>query len=111
MSENNGSYHNGTGRFIQGNPGKPKGAASNASALVKAAIQKFLEDNIEEVQKSFDTLKPLEKLQFITNILPYVVPKLTSIDASHSGGVNQSITVRWDKTLLPKSTIELPLQE
>ncbi len=108
---NNRPYTGDGGKFAVGNPGKPKGAASNSSAKVKAAIQKFLEANIDEVQKSFDTLKPLEKLQFIANILPYAVPKLQSTSSEHSGEVNQQITVRWDKSLLPTSITELPPQE
>lgn len=90
-SENNGEIRDHKGKFLPGNPGKPKGAASNSSARVKDAILQFLDRNIDAVQDSFDSLKPIEKLQFITAIIPYAVPKLQNIQSEieqkteHSG--------------------------
>lgn len=79
------------GRFAVGNPGKPPGAATNASKKVKEAIYNFLSDNIDSIQESFDSLKPKEKLQFISELIPYAMPRLQSIQAEidqkteHSG--------------------------
>jgi hypothetical protein len=101
MSENNGNIRDEIGRFTNGNPGKPKGAASNASAKVKNAISKFLEDNIEKVQESFDTLKPIEKLQFIANILPYAVPKMSSIQSENETNLKGVIKIEWGEPDLP----------
>lgn len=97
MAEINGdeSGRDDKGRFTFGNPGKPKGAASNASAKVKAAVVDFLERNTENIQETFDKLKPVDKMRFIADILPYATPKLSSIEAdsniNHSGG----ITISW----------------
>lgn len=97
-TESNGS--NGrdiNGRFAVGNPGKPKGAATNASIKVKEAIYNFLSDNIESIQESYDSLKPKEKLQFITELIPYAMPRLQSIHSEvdqkteHSGGIEIKI--------------------
>ncbi len=81
--------------FKPGQSGNPNRGPNKISAKVKESLVKFLEDNIDAVQESFDKLKPLEKLQFVANILPYVVPKLSSIDSDsnvkHSGG----ISIRW----------------
>ncbi|HEY3405420.1 MAG TPA: hypothetical protein VGK59_18685, partial [Ohtaekwangia sp.] len=79
-AENNGnnSGRDEKGRFGAGNPGKPKGAASNASAKVKQAVVDFLERNTENIQETFDKLKPADKLKFIADILPYATPKLSS---------------------------------
>jgi hypothetical protein len=72
--------------FQPGQSGNPHRGPSKVSTKVKESLVKFLEDNIDAVQESFDKLKPLEKLQFVANILPYVVPKL-------SGGIN----IRWSE--------------
>lgn len=96
-TENNGDIRDTRGRFGPGNMGKPKGSASNASARVKTAIQKFLEDNIDQVQDSFDKLKPIEKLQFIANILPYAVPKLSSVQTENETHINGGITISWEE--------------
>ena len=83
--------------FKPGQSGNPNRGPSKVSTKVKEALVKFLEDNIDAVQESFDKLKPLEKLQFVANILPYVVPKLSAIESEanvkHSGGIN----IRWSE--------------
>ena len=83
--------------FKPGQSGNLNRGPSKVSTKVKEALVKFLEDNIDAVQESFDKLKPLEKLQFVANILPYVVPKLSAIESEanvkHSGGIN----IRWSE--------------
>lgn len=98
-SENNGnnSGRDDKGRFGIGNPGKPKGAASNASAKVKAAVIDFLERNTENIQESFDKLKPADKLRFISDILPYATPKLSSIQSENETNISGGITISWQE--------------
>lgn len=98
-SENNGenSGRDDKGRFGVGNPGKPKGAASNASAKVKAAVVDFLERNTENIQESFDKLKPSDKLRFIADILPYATPKLSSIQSENETNISGGITISWQE--------------
>ena len=94
MAENNGEIrHN--GRFAPGNPGKPKGAVTKVSVKVKESIFKFLEKNTEDIQDSYDKLKPAEKLRFIADIIPYAVPKLSSVQTEIQG----EIVGKWEVTL------------
>ena len=83
--------------FQPGVSGNPNRGPNKISTKVRQSLVKFLEDNIDAVQESFDKLKPIEKLQFVANILPYVVPKLSSIESEanvkHSGGIN----IRWSE--------------
>lgn len=103
MPENNGDYRDEKGKFAKGNPGKPRGAASNASAKVKEAIVNFLENNVDKIQDSFDKLKDREKLQFIADILPYATPKLSSIQSENDTNVSGSILISWEDPKLPDS--------
>jgi hypothetical protein len=105
MPENNGdnSVRDEKGRFGTGNPGKPKGAVSNASAKVKQAVVDFLERNTENIQESFDKLKPAEKLRFISDILPYATPKLSSIQSENETNVSGGITISWKDPELPNT--------
>lgn len=98
-SENSGenTVRDDNGRFKAGNPGKPKGAASNASAKVKQAVVDFLERNTENIQESFDKLKPAEKLRFIADILPYATPKLSSVQSENETNVTGGITISWQE--------------
>lgn len=99
MPDNNGdnSARDDKGRFGVGNPGKPKGAASNASAKVKQAVVDFLERNTENIQESFDKLKPAEKLRFISDILSYATPKLSSIQSENETNLSGGITITWEE--------------
>lgn len=89
MAENNGEYRGDNGKFKEGNPGKPKGAVTKVSLRVRESLVKFMEDNIDSIQESFDELSAKEKLEFISGILSYAVPKLsaTQVETEHSGGI------------------------
>lgn len=104
-SENNGDYtgRDDKGRFGVGNPGKPKGAASNASAKVKNAVIDFLERNTENIQETFDKLKPHEKMRFISDILSYATPKLSSVQSENETNIKGGITIRWEDPDLPNT--------
>ena len=102
-SENNGDIRDEQGRFGKGNPGKPKGAVSNSSAKVKAAIVEFLERNTEKIQDDFDKMKPRERLQFVADILPYATPKLQSIQSDNQTNITGGITISWQDPELPNT--------
>lgn len=110
MPETNGQYRSENGRFDKGNPGKPQGAVTKVSVKVKEAIVHFVENNVEKIQESFDQLEPAQKLRFISEILQYTVPKLQAVESNIKGDVHQSITVTFDKSLIPTSNIESPPQ-
>lgn len=94
MAENIGEIRNEDGTFGRGNPGKPKGAVTKVSVKVRESIVNFLENNVDAIQASFDTLKPREKLEFISSILPYAAPKLSSTQIE--GEVNAGLTIRFE---------------
>ena len=93
-SEEYGLERDTKGKFKPGNKVASNRGANKVSIKVKESIVNFLEMNIDAVQESFDTLKPKEKLDFISSILPYAAPKLSSqtVENEHSGG----ITIRFE---------------
>lgn len=91
------------GRFGAGNPGKPKGAIMKTSSKVKEAVVAFLEKNTENIQETFDLLKPAEKMKFIADILPYATPKLQSIQSENETNVTGGITISWQDPPLPNT--------
>lgn len=90
-------------RFKPGNKAASNRGPNRVSLKVKESIVNFLEDNIDKIQDSFDSLKPKEKLEFISSILPYAAPKLSSVEVDqkteHSGG----ISISWEDPKLPDS--------
>ena len=95
MAENIGEDRDEQGRFGKGNPGKPMGAVTKVSVKERESIVNFLEKNVDAIQQSFDTLKPKEKLEFISGILQYAAPKLSATQVE--GEVNAGITIRYEK--------------
>jgi hypothetical protein len=97
QSEENGIGRNGDGTFTHGNKLASHRGQNKISIKVKASLVLFLENNIDKVQESFDSLKPIEKLQFITAILPYAVPRMANLqqeidqNIDHSGGIEIKI--------------------
>lgn len=98
LTETNGINRNPDGTFGVGNPGKPKGAVVKVSVKVREAIVKFLEDNIDQVQSDFKALKsPRERLQFISDILPYAAPKLSAVQTEIQGDISHKIEITWNE--------------
>lgn len=88
-------------RKINGKPFEPGNKAAinrgpnKISTKVKESIVNFLEKNVDAIQDSFDELKPIEKLQFIANILPYALPKLSSVQSENNTKLSGGINIRW----------------
>lgn len=62
---------------VSGNPnGRPKGSRNKITVVLQDKISDFLSNNIETIQQEYDQLSPNEKLKFLANILPYVMPKM-----------------------------------
>lgn len=83
--------------FQPGQSGNPHRGPNKISTKVKESLVLFLENNIDKVQESFDKLKPLEKLQFVANILPYVVPKMSSVQSENNNKLSGGIYIRWSE--------------
>lgn len=65
------------GRFSQGNPGKPKGATHRLTGAVKNVLLDVFntEYTPEKIRAYIQTLDDPDKLRFLVNLLPYIVPK------------------------------------
>lgn len=66
------------GKFEKGNSGRPIGAKNKSTVLIRNRILTLFDGNFEKVQKDLDSLKPKDRLKFLTDLLPYLLPKLQS---------------------------------
>lgn len=64
---------NNRGRFVNGNPGKPLGSSKNQ---LREHIRDFLSENWVNLPKWFRTLTAREKIDVMTQLLPYALPRL-----------------------------------
>lgn len=75
-------------KFEKGNSGRPKGAKNKASGLIRDRIQALFDDNFETVQDDLESLDPKDRLKFMTDLLPYLLPKLQSTTYSQKIDLN-----------------------
>lgn len=74
-------YTNGTiKKGVVLNPkGRLKGTPNRNTSEMKEAIKTILDAELEKVQEHLEQLEPKERLDFITKLLPYVVPKQSEV--------------------------------
>lgn len=65
-------------KFEKGNPGKPVGAKNKVNTEIRGLIQKLFDDNYQTIQDDLEVLEPKDRLKFLSDLLPYLLPKLQS---------------------------------
>ena len=65
-------------KFAKGNPGKPKGAKNKVNTQMRDLIQNLFDANFETIQSDLESLEPKDRLKFLSDLLPYLLPKLQS---------------------------------
>ncbi len=65
-------------KFEKGNPGKPKGAKNKSTLLIRDRIQTLFDDNFDKIQEDLESLEAKDRLKFLTDLMPYLMPKLQS---------------------------------
>lgn len=104
-SENNGS-DNGKdkkGRFLPGNPGKPKGSSKNK---LRDEIRTFLNDNWSNFPEWFSKLKPKDKIDTMLDLMPYAVSRLQSVAMTDAEGHELKQKAFIDYTKLSANTLK-----
>ena len=66
------------GKFEIGNPGRPKGSKNRMTQTIREQIQNLFDDNFDTIQQDLESLEPRDRLKFMTDLLPYLMPKLQS---------------------------------
>lgn len=55
--------------------GRKKGTPNKTPTEVKEMLNALFADNIDTIKADFAALPPRDRLQFISKILPYIVPR------------------------------------
>jgi hypothetical protein len=66
--------------MINNPTGRPKGVQNRVTTEIKEVINQFINDNIGNLQNEFNNLESKDKLRFLIDLLPYVIPKLQSLE-------------------------------
>lgn len=66
-----------------GNPaGRKKGVPNKVTGKSRELIQSFCEGYLSKIQSDFDKLEPKDRVKVFTDLLPFFLPKCSSIDIS-----------------------------
>jgi hypothetical protein len=85
-------------KFESGNPGKPKGAKNKSTLLMRDRIQSIFDDNSIRIQEDLESLEPKDRLKFLTDLMPYLMPKLQS--TTHSQKIDLEAMEEADLDIL-----------
>jgi hypothetical protein len=58
--------------------GRPKGSTNRLTQTIREQIQNLFDDNFETIQQDLEGLEPKDRLKFMIDLLPYLMPKLQS---------------------------------
>jgi hypothetical protein len=59
--------------------GREKGTPNRMTKELRSVLKDVLYEEIEALQERLDALKPKERLELLIKLMPYALPKVTSI--------------------------------
>jgi hypothetical protein len=65
-------------QFQKGNQGRPKGTKNKSTQLIRDRIQNLFDENFETIQEDLESLNARDRLKFLADLIPYLLPKLQS---------------------------------
>lgn len=80
-------------RGKSGNPaGRPKGAENRLTREIRDMLKAVIEDELERLPTSLQSLPDPERLQVLLKLLPYVLPKVEAVSMT----AGEPIGSGWD---------------
>ena len=59
--------------------GRQKNTPNRVTKELRTLLKDILYQELEEIQERLELLKPKEKLELLIKLMPYVLPKVTSV--------------------------------
>jgi hypothetical protein len=78
--------------------GRPKGAVNKSTSIVKEAIAKLLERNVENMDEWLTQVAkddPYKALDLMNKLCEYHVPKLARTEVTGKDGEAQEMVIKW----------------
>lgn len=63
--------------------GRPPGVLNKVTGDMKSRLSEFLESRFGDVEEAFDNLRPRDKIKMFAELLPYILPRLRSVETLH----------------------------
>lgn len=93
------------GKFEKGNAGRPKGAKNKINGQMRDLIQQLFDANFDTIQEDLESLESKDRLKFMTDLLPYLLPKLQSTTHSTQIDIDNLSNEELD-TLIERITLD-----
>lgn len=61
--------------------GRQKGTSNKLTGTVKEMITQFIENEVRHLPVFLNQMEPKEKADLVLKLLPYIIPKIASVDA------------------------------
>jgi hypothetical protein len=59
--------------------GRQKGAPNRITKELRSVLKDLIYQELEEIQVYLDLLEPKERIELLIKLMPYILPKVTSI--------------------------------
>ena len=59
--------------------GRQKGTPNKLTKELRSVLKDILYQELEQIQERLDALKPRERVELLIKLMPYVLPKVTSV--------------------------------
>ena len=59
--------------------GREKGTPNRMTKVMRSVLKDVLYEDLEALQERLDTLKTKERVELLIKLMPYVLPKVTSV--------------------------------
>lgn len=79
-------------------PGRPKGVPNKSTSIVKEAIARLLERNVENMDEWLTQVAkddPYKALDLMNKLCEYHVPKLARTEVTGKDGEAQEMVIKW----------------
>ena len=87
--------------------GRTIGTPNKITLTTRQFLQNFIDSNIGTIQTNFEQLEPKDKLKFISDLLPYIVPKLQTIQLNEEKDKDVTITLNLDDKIVIQPVMAL----
>ena len=65
---------------VRNNEGRPKGSKNKATAEVREAFKKLVEDNLDKLQHDLTELEPKDRINAILALSKFILPQLRAME-------------------------------
>lgn len=81
--------------------GRKKGVPNKVNADLRATVQNFIEGKMDAIDKDWKQMQPYQRMQTLTKLLEFVLPKGIAVDLSGSAEITlkQFLEMPSDKRL------------